>query len=111
MSPHHDQQVSDDENQTERGQMLSSTALLLNLVPLIDVTFSTQAISLVENCWSPAAEAPCCRSSLQPRLLHSPSRLPLPCCRRASYDLIDEGVSFKVPSEKWVCSLSSARNT
>jgi len=29
----------------------------------------------------------------------------------ASYDLIDEGLSFKVPSEKWVCSLSSARNT
>jgi hypothetical protein len=39
--PHHDQQASDDENQTEHGQMLSSITLLLNLIPLIDVTFST----------------------------------------------------------------------
>src|ERR1700729_3563587 len=39
--PHHDQQSSDDENRTEHGQMLSSNTLLLNLIPLIDVTFST----------------------------------------------------------------------
>src|SRR5207302_2528832 len=38
---HHDQQASDDQNQTEHGQMLSSNMLLLNLIPLIDVTFST----------------------------------------------------------------------
>src|SRR5713101_5915741 len=39
--PHHDQQASDDENQTEHGRMPSSNTLLLNLIPLIDVTFST----------------------------------------------------------------------
>src|SRR5437879_13130893 len=39
--PHHDQQASDDRNQTEHGQMLSSNMLLLNLILLIDVTFST----------------------------------------------------------------------
>jgi hypothetical protein len=39
--PHHDQQSSDDQNQTEHGRMLPSTMLLLNLIPLIDVTFST----------------------------------------------------------------------
>src|ERR1039458_7624795 len=39
--PHHDQQASDDQNQPEHGQMLSSNMLLLNLIPLIDVTFST----------------------------------------------------------------------
>jgi hypothetical protein len=39
--PHHDQQASDDQNQTEHGRMLSSNMLLLNLIPLIDVTFST----------------------------------------------------------------------
>ena len=39
--PHHDQQASDDQNQTEHGQMLSSNMLLLNLILLIDVTFST----------------------------------------------------------------------
>jgi hypothetical protein len=38
---HHDQQASDDQNQTEHGQMLSSSMLLLNLILLIDVTFST----------------------------------------------------------------------
>jgi hypothetical protein len=38
---HHDQQASDDQNQTEHGQMLSSNMLLLNLILLIDVTFST----------------------------------------------------------------------
>jgi hypothetical protein len=37
------------------------------------------------------------------------TRVTLP--QKASYDLIDEGLSFKVSSEKWVCSLSSARNT
>jgi hypothetical protein len=39
--PHHDQQTSEDRNQTEHGRMLSSTMLLLNLILLIDVTFST----------------------------------------------------------------------
>src|SRR2546423_15380849 len=39
--PHHDQQASDDRNQTEHGRMLSSNMLLLNLILLIDVTFST----------------------------------------------------------------------
>jgi hypothetical protein len=39
--PHHDQQASDDENQTEHGRMPSSNMLLLNLILLIDVTFST----------------------------------------------------------------------
>src|SRR5437867_11215922 len=38
---HHDQQDSDDQNQTEHGQMLSSSMLLLNLILLIDLTFST----------------------------------------------------------------------
>jgi hypothetical protein len=38
--PHHDQQASDDENQTEHGRMLSSNMLLPNLILLIDVTFS-----------------------------------------------------------------------
>ena len=41
MLSHHDQQASDDQNQTEHGQMLSSNMLLLNLILLIDVTFST----------------------------------------------------------------------
>ncbi|MGA2005650.1 MAG: hypothetical protein ABSG70_19885, partial [Terriglobales bacterium] len=36
-----DQQPSDDQNQTEHGRMLSSNMLLPNLIPLIDVTFST----------------------------------------------------------------------
>src|SRR3984893_9431116 len=38
---HHDQQASDDENPTEHGRMLFSNMLLLNLILLIDVTFST----------------------------------------------------------------------
>src|SRR3954469_17084613 len=37
--PHHDQQSSDDQNPTEH--MLPSNMLLLNLILLIDVTFST----------------------------------------------------------------------
>jgi hypothetical protein len=86
--------------------MLSSIALPLNLVPRIDVTSQhPQAISLVENCWSSAAEAPTAEDSPQSQ----PSSVTL--LQKASYDLIDEGLSFKVPSEKWVCSLSSARNT
>jgi hypothetical protein len=39
--PHHDQQPSNDQNQTEHGRMLPSNMLLLNLILLIDVTFST----------------------------------------------------------------------
>src|SRR6202167_4817072 len=39
--PHHDQQSSDDENQTQHGRMPSSNMLPLNLILLIDVTFST----------------------------------------------------------------------
>jgi len=39
--PHHDQQASDDQNQTQHGRMLPSNMLLLNLIPLINVTFST----------------------------------------------------------------------
>jgi hypothetical protein len=42
--PHHDQQASDDQNPTEHGQMFSSTMLLTNLIPLIDVTFSTPTV-------------------------------------------------------------------
>jgi hypothetical protein len=41
VSPHHDQQASEDRNQTEPGWMLSSNRLPPNLIPLIDVTFST----------------------------------------------------------------------
>src|SRR5438132_14118499 len=44
--PHHDQQASDDRNQTEHGRMLSSNMLLRNLILLIDVTFSTPTIFL-----------------------------------------------------------------
>src|SRR5882672_3672965 len=39
--PHHDQQASDDENQTQHGRMPSSNTLLLILILLIEVTFST----------------------------------------------------------------------
>ena len=39
--PHHDQQTSDDENQTQHGRMLFSNMLLLNPILPIDVTFST----------------------------------------------------------------------
>src|SRR6266404_4741142 len=39
--PHHDQQASDDRNQTEHRQLLSSSMLLLSLNPQITVTFST----------------------------------------------------------------------
>ena len=42
--PHHDQKSSDDQNQTEHGQMLSSNMLLLNLILLIEVTFSTPTL-------------------------------------------------------------------
>jgi hypothetical protein len=42
--PHHDQQASGDQNQTEHVRMLSSSMLLLNLIPLIDVTFSTATL-------------------------------------------------------------------
>jgi hypothetical protein len=38
---HHDQQASNDQNQTEHRQMLPSSMLLLNLILLIEVTFST----------------------------------------------------------------------
>jgi len=34
--PHHDQQASDDENQTEHGRMLPSNIPLLNLILLIE---------------------------------------------------------------------------
>jgi hypothetical protein len=39
--PHHDQHASEDRNQTAHARMLPSNMLLLNLTPLIDVTFST----------------------------------------------------------------------
>jgi len=39
--PHHDQQAPDDQNQTEHGRMLCSNMLLLILISLIGVTFST----------------------------------------------------------------------
>jgi hypothetical protein len=39
--PHHDQQASDDQNQTEHGRMPFSNMLLLNLILLIDATLST----------------------------------------------------------------------
>ncbi|MGC2198236.1 MAG: hypothetical protein WA628_26430, partial [Terriglobales bacterium] len=44
---HHDQQASDDENHTEHGRMTSSNMLLLNLILLIDVTFSTPTPAFV----------------------------------------------------------------
>jgi hypothetical protein len=47
--PHHDQQASDDENHTEHAQMLSSNMLLPNLIPLIDVTFSTPTGDSAQN--------------------------------------------------------------
>ena len=47
--PHHDQQASNDQNQTEHGQMLSSSMLLLNLILLIDVTFSTPTGHYTQN--------------------------------------------------------------
>src|SRR6266566_8302424 len=47
--PHHDQQASDDQNQTEHGRMLSSNMLLLNLILLIDVTFSTPTNDYTNN--------------------------------------------------------------
>jgi hypothetical protein len=39
--PHHDQQASEDRNQTEHGRMLSSNMLPPILIPLIEATFST----------------------------------------------------------------------
>src|SRR5437667_2876968 len=47
--PHHDQQASDDRNQTEHGRMLSSNMLLRNLILLIDVTFSTPTGDFAQN--------------------------------------------------------------
>src|SRR5207245_6070879 len=51
--PHHDQQASDDQNQTEHGWMLSSNLLMLNLILLIYVTFSTPTGGYTSNreCW------------------------------------------------------------
>src|ERR1700730_5392577 len=46
---HHDQQASEDWNQTEHGRMLSSNMLLLNLILLIDVTFSTPTPDCTQN--------------------------------------------------------------
>jgi len=53
--PHHDQQASDDRNQTEHGRMLSSNMLLRNLILLIDVTFSTPTPVYI-NYWPTAPE-------------------------------------------------------
>ena len=53
MLPHHDQQASDDRNQTEHGWMLSSNMLLLNLILLIDVTFSTPTPDYNSYHWKP----------------------------------------------------------
>src|SRR6266487_6666825 len=47
--PHHDQQTSDDQNPTEHGRMLSSNLLLLNLILLIEVTFSTPTGDYTQN--------------------------------------------------------------
>ena len=47
--PHHDQQSSDDENPTKHGRMLLSNMLLLNLILLIDVTFSTPTGHYTQN--------------------------------------------------------------
>jgi hypothetical protein len=46
--PHHDQQASGDENPTEHGRMLFSNMLLLNLILLIDVTFSTPTSGMTQ---------------------------------------------------------------
>ena len=51
MLPHHDQQASDDQNQTEHGRMLFSNMLLLNLIPLINVTFSTPTPDFSNYTW------------------------------------------------------------
>ena len=47
--PHHDQQASDNRNQTEHGRMLPSNMLLLNRILLIDVTFSTPTGDFTQN--------------------------------------------------------------
>jgi hypothetical protein len=47
--PHHDQQASNDENQTEHERMLSSNMLPLILILLIDVTFSTPTPDYAQN--------------------------------------------------------------
>src|ERR1022692_152583 len=54
--PHHDQQSSDDENQTEHGPMPSSNTLLLNLILLIEVTFSTPTGDYTN--WEPPNQRP-----------------------------------------------------
>jgi hypothetical protein len=48
---HHDQQSSDDQNPTEHGQILPSSTLLLNLILLIEVTFSTPTGVLTSLRW------------------------------------------------------------
>jgi len=41
--PHHDQQASDDQNQTEHGRMLPSNMLLLNPPANLSDFFNTHA--------------------------------------------------------------------
>src|SRR5947208_200654 len=76
--PHHDQQASDGRNQTEHGRMLSSNMLLLNLILLIDVTFSTPTDNYTQNQFpqhlGPRARVPHVASLTSfPRAAHSRS--------------------------------------
>jgi hypothetical protein len=50
--PHHDQQASSDRSQTEHVRMLSSNMLLLNLILLINVTFSTPTNVFTNHAYS-----------------------------------------------------------
>jgi hypothetical protein len=49
---HHDQQASDDQNQTQHGQMLSSSMLLLNLIlPNRRDSFNTHRLPMFKEKW------------------------------------------------------------
>jgi hypothetical protein len=85
VSPHHDQQASDDENPTEHGQdHFSSNMLLPNLILLIGVTFLTPTPVIVNRVFSAQTSetkgASACRASSSQSL-----RSPLPAGRKESY--------------------------
>src|SRR5712692_7356082 len=72
--PHHDQQASDDRNQTEHGRMLSSSMLPLNLILLIDVTFSTPTGVYTNYLEWPSNKKPCGSVSPRKSSLSPPTR-------------------------------------